>query len=54
MTHQRIFVMSNTKAVTSAVTSGYPSGEPKILVWVRFSDSLLFGGKKYHTAGLPC
>jgi hypothetical protein len=38
--------MSNTTGVTSGVESAYPSGEPKILVWVRFSHSLLFGGNK--------
>lgn len=52
--------MNNTTWVISGVESAYPSGEPQILVWIRFSHSLPFGGKntnkqnknkKYHTVG---
>lgn len=38
--------MNNTTWVISGVESAYPSGEPQILVWIRFSHSLPFGGKK--------
>ena len=38
--------MSNTTGVTSGVESAYPSGEPKILVWVRFSHLYFLVGTK--------